>query len=606
MKPLNVAEDAPWKLRYRAPSIMMTQVAKLDPERGTAVANDTDIFQVYAWDVPAGTRRQLTFREEGVLMHALSPDGRYIYYLEDKKGDEIGHFVRMPWDGGNPVVVTPSLLPYSPAGLTISRQGNKLALITAMPDGFTLYVLDLLKDDSIGEPQKLFHSQALMMVPLLSPDGSLVVVHTAEKTGRPEYALYAFDTQTGEKVGELWDGEQTSIQGIGFTPRVEDGRLLANSNKTGIEQLLLWHPRSGQRQDLAFADVTGSANAFDWTNDGQQFLFRTFNQAEQQWYVYDVGTENVTALNTPSGTIAGSYFMPDGEIFAHLQDSTHPTQLVALDAQTGKLKREVLAASDVPPGHPWRSVQFTSSDGQQIQGWLGVPEGEGPFPTILYMIGGPMGVQTNSFSAASQAWLDHGFAYLTINYRGCATFGREHQYKIVGDLGHWEVEDIVAAREWLIANKIANPDEIFLNGWSYGGYLTLMGLGKQPDLWAGGMAGIAIADWAIQYEDTADLLRGVQESLFGGTPQTQPERYKTSSPITYAEQVAAPVLIIQGRNDSRTPARPVQIYEEKMKKLGKDIHVHWFETGHMGAFADSKLGIEHMEMMLRFAYRVLG
>jgi dipeptidyl aminopeptidase/acylaminoacyl peptidase len=217
-----------------------------------------------------------------------------------------------------------------------------------------------------------------------------------------------------------------------------------------------------------------------------------------------------------------------------------------------------------------------------------------------------MAVQTNSFSAESQAWLDHGFAFLTINYRGCSTFGREHQYKIVGDLGHWEVEDMVAARSWLIANNIAQPDEIFLSGWSYGGYLTLMGLGKFPDLWAGGLAGIAIADWAVQYEDTADMLRGFQESMFEGTPQTQPERYKVSSPITYAEQVQAPVLIIQGRNDSRTPARPVQMYEEKMQKLGKDIHVHWFETGHMGSFADSELGVEHMELMLRFAYRVLG
>jgi dipeptidyl aminopeptidase/acylaminoacyl peptidase len=584
----------------------MTQVAKLNPERGTAVANDTGVFQVYAWDVPAGTRRLLTDREEGVLMHGLSPDGRYVYYLEDKKGDEIGHFVRVPWDGGEAAIVTPSLPPYSPAGLAFSRHGHKLALITAMPDGFTLYVLDLLEDDTIGDPQKLFHSPALMMMPILSPDGSLVVVNTAEKTGRPEFALYAFDTQTGEKMGELWDGAQTSIQGITFAPGVEDGRLLANSNKTGIEQLLLWHPRSGQRQDLVFEGITGSANAFDWASDGQQFLFRTFNQAEQHWYLYDVVSEKVTALNAPSGTIAGPYFMPDGEIFAQLQDSAHPTRLVALDVHTGELKREVLAASDVPPGHPWRSVQFTSSDGNQIQGWLGMPEGEGPFPTILFMIGGPMGVQTNSFSAESQAWLDHGFAFLTINYRGCSTFGREHQYKIVGDLGHWEVEDMVAARIWLIANNIAQPDEIFLSGWSYGGYLTLMGLGKFPDLWAGGLAGIAIADWAVQYEDTADMLRGFQESMFEGTPQTQPERYKVSSPITYAEQVQAPVLIIQGRNDSRTPSRPVQMYQEKMKKLGKDIHVHWFETGHMGSFADSELGVEHMELMLRFAYRVLG
>ncbi len=605
MKPLNVANDAPWKQRYRAPSIKMTQVAKMNPERGTAVSNEGGIIQVYAWDVPTGEKRQLTHREEGVWGHGLSPDGRFVYYLEDQKGDEIGHFVRIPWEGGDPVVITPTLPPYSPAGLGFSRNGEKLALITAMPDGFTLYIIDL-DGDEIGEPRKIYHCSAIVSNPVFSADGSMVVVQTAEQSGRFEFALYAFDTTTGEKIGELWDGEGMSVHGITFSPIVGDGRFLAKSNKTGTEQLLIWHPQTGQREDLVFDNVDGSASAYDWSDDGEQIIFSTFNQAVQQWYLYNFDSETVTSLDTPSGTIASAYFMPNDEIFVNLQDSTHPAQLVALYGQTGQQKRGVLSAGDVPAGHPWQSVQFTSSDEHPIQGWLGTPEGEGPFPTILYMIGGPMSVQPDTFSAESQAWLDHGFAFLTVNYRGCATFGRDHQFKIVGNMGHWEVEDIVAARRWLVENGIANPDEIFLSGWSYGGYLTLMGLSKYPDLWAGGMAGIAIADWAIQYEDTADLLRGFQESLFEGTPETQPERYKASSPISYVEQVKAPIYIIQGRSDSRTPARPIEMYEEKMKALGKDIHVHWFETGHMGPFADVELGIEHQERFLRFAYRVLG
>jgi dipeptidyl aminopeptidase/acylaminoacyl peptidase len=133
-----------------------------------------------------------------------------------------------------------------------------------------------------------------------------------------------------------------------------------------------------------------------------------------------------------------------------------------------------------------------------------------------------------------------------------------------------------------------------------------MSLSLYPDLWAGGMAGIAIADWSVQYEDTADVLRGFQTTLLGGTPQTAPEQYAKSSPITYAERVKAPVLIIQGRNDTRTPARPVELYEAKLKLLGKEIEVEWYETGHAGSFADAELGMRHQERMMRFAYRVLG
>ena len=120
------------------------------------------------------------------------------------------------------------------------------------------------------------------------------------------------------------------------------------------------------------------------------------------------------------------------------------------------------------------------------------------------------------------------------------------------------------------------------------------------------MAGIAIADWTIQYEDSADTLRGYQVALFGGTPEEKPEQYAASSPITYAENVTAPVLIIQGRNDTRTPARPIVLYEEKMKAMGKHIEVFWFETGHLGPFADSELSIDHHTHMLEFARRIVG
>jgi dipeptidyl aminopeptidase/acylaminoacyl peptidase len=263
----------------------------------------------------------------------------------------------------------------------------------------------------------------------------------------------------------------------------------------------------------------------------------------------------------------------------------------------------VLNISRDLPGHPWRSVSFPSTGGQLIQGWLGLPDGPGPFPTILNTHGGPESLRMDMFFPQSQAWIDHGFAYLTINYRGSITFGREFQQAIWGHPGDWEIDDMAAAWEWLVGQGIAHPQQVFLEGWSYGGYLTLLGLGKRPDLWAGGMAGIAIADWAMMYEDSADTLRGYQVAIFGGTPDEKPEQYALSSPITYAEAVRVPVLILQGRNDSRTPARPVEVYEQKLKALGKPVEVHWYEGGHMGAGVE--LDIQQQELMLRFAERAL-
>jgi dipeptidyl aminopeptidase/acylaminoacyl peptidase len=602
---LRVDDATPWKQRFRTPVVLRTSIARNAPTAGLAVSNRSGVYQLYAWDVPTGGLTQVTDRPEGILFGILSPDGRYVYYLDDRQGNEIGHFVRIPFAGGAPQDVTSDLPPYSPAGFAVSQAGNCMGLTVADPEGYHLYVLDLGPDGTVGAPRPLYHSTKAAFGPTLSHGGEIAVMASTERTGKPQFSLLAFDTASGAQSGELWDGPDSSIQPSAFAPLAGDARLLATTNRTGLKRPLLWDPRTGERMDLALADLDGEIEAWDWSSDGRRLLLCQANRAVQQLYTYELESGALTRLQHPGGSFWAAYFTLHGDIFAQWEDATHPTRLIALDGHTGVQTRTVLAAGEVPPGHPWRSVTFRSSDGQEIQGWLGLPDDDGPFPTILETHGGPTAVTTESFSPQSQAWLDHGFAFLTINYRGSTTFGRAFEEQIWGDRGHWEVEDMVAARDWLVQQGIARRDQVLLTGWSYGGYLTLLALGKRPDLWAGGMAGIAIADWALQYEDSADALKGVIVAFFEGTPEEKPAQYVASSPITYVENVSAPVLIIQGRNDTWTPARPVEVYEQKMRALGKPIEVHWYDAGHLGSFAQVEPSIQHQELMLRFAYRVI-
>ena len=131
----------------------------------------------------------------------------------------------------------------------------------------------------------------------------------------------------------------------------------------------------------------------------------------------------------------------------------------------------------------------------------------------------------NSYIPSSQAWLDHGFAFLAINYRGSTGFGKEFREKIWGNLGHWEIEDMAAAHDWLIREGIARVNKILVTGWYlYGGYLTLLALWLNfPIYWAGGMAGMATTDWAMEYGDLSGGLRGYSVVLFGGTPEEKPD-----------------------------------------------------------------------------------
>lgn len=606
---LQLDNNAPWKQRFRAPIVAWTQLAPANRVRGLSSNNTTGKYQLYAWDVPFDTLRQLTERPAGISFGVLSGDGRYVYYLDDEQGNEIGHLVRIPFENGEAQDLTPDLPPYSSFSYGSSGSGSHFGFVVADAEGFHVYSLETSVNGDIGTRRRLFHSRKLAFGPIYSYAGEVAVVATTDRATVQHYDLQAFDTATGEKIAELWDGEGTSMGPLGFSPQPGDLRLVTTTNRSGVHRPFIWNPRSSERIDLNLPALDGEVYPVNWSPDGTRLILCQFNQAVQQLYVYDLTIDTLRKLNHPGGAFGffaggGTYFGSETEIFAQWQDAAHPSQLIALDEQTGEKTRTVLAAGDVPAGHPWKSISFPSSDGQMIQGWLGLPDGQGPFPTILHTHGGPEAVETEVYGPTSQAWMDHGFAFLTINYRGSISFGREFQEKIWGDIGYWEMEDLVAARNWLVNEGISQQDAILLTGWSYGGYITLMGLGKQPGLWAGGMAGIAISDWAMMYEDSADTLKGYQVALFGGTPQEKPEQYRVSSPITYAKNIKAPVLIIQGRNDTRTPSRPIEVYEQKLKELGKSIEVHWFDAGHMGEGVEQD--IRHLEIMLRFAYRVLG
>jgi dipeptidyl aminopeptidase/acylaminoacyl peptidase len=140
-------------------------------------------------------------------------------------------------------------------------------------------------------------------------------------------------------------------------------------------------------------------------------------------------------------------------------------------------------------------------------------------------------------------------------------------------------------------------------GGSYGGYLTLLTAGRYPELLAGGVAVAAIADWELLYEDAAETLRGYFKALFGGTPDERADAYRAGSPLTYADAVKAPLLIIQGRNDTRCPSRQMEVYAERLRELGKTFEIDWFDAGH-GVLVQEQQ-VEQFARMLDFISALL-
>jgi dipeptidyl aminopeptidase/acylaminoacyl peptidase len=212
--------------------------------------------------------------------------------------------------------------------------------------------------------------------------------------------------------------------------------------------------------------------------------------------------------------------------------------------------------------------------------------------------GGPHWQWFDGWRPEVPAWVDHGFAVALVNYRGSTGYGARWRDALTGSPGFTELEDLVAGVDDLVSAGIADPERVVLAGRSWGGYLTLLGLGRHPDRWAVGDAVVPVADYVAAFEDEAPGLKALDKMLFGGTPDDRPDLYRERSPITYIDDVHAPVLLIAGDNDSRCPIRQILNYVDALERVGTPHRFHRYDAGHGSLVIDER--VEHMHLELEF------
>lgn len=590
--------NAQWKQRFTVPNFY-TQIAQNNPDHGLVISDQSGIYQLYAWDISTGEQRQLTAEPTGVTFGGISPNGDYVYYHQDEGGNELGKWMRVPFTGNVSTPrqdITPDLPAYYSNSLSQSLNNAVIGFTIATQAGFQIYTINA--DAIPAQPTLIHQTHHLTYGPILSYDAKYAVIGTTEGSKNRDFSAVVFDIADPENPPLIMHDDDSSLRPLAFAPINGDARVLCSTDSSGYDRPLIWDIATGSRTDIPLGDLEGSVTPQGWFPDGKRLLLSHLAQAVHHLYIYDLEASTLTRLNHPSGSFGNSYINADDEIITHWEDATHPAYAVVLDSQTGQIKRTLLASDNAPTGRKWQSVTFPSSGDVDIQAWLCLPDGEAPHGLIMHMHGGPTTVTTEIYKPDAQTWVDHGFAWMSVNYRGSTTFGREFESSIWGMLGNREVDDLVSAYHWAVDNGIADPKRVFLTGASYGGYLTLQTIGKQPELWAGGMAEVAIADWTLMYADMADTLKGYHRSLWGGTPDELPEAHRRGSPLTYVDDVQAPLIVMQGLNDTRCPAYQMQVYEQAMNEAGKDITVHWFDAGHGRTQQANK--IQTMELFLKW------
>jgi dipeptidyl aminopeptidase/acylaminoacyl peptidase len=420
-----------------------------------------------------------------------------------------------------------------------------------------------------------------------SPDGKAVYA-TRINAGFTDASVYRIDAASGQKE-ELTRHEgqsRTSVSAIS-----PDGKtLLVTADRPG------GYPNVGlldaaTKKLTWVTDLKWEADAGEFSPDGKRFTYVVNEDGRTDGYLAETPTGKATKLSLPPGLngFSGnpSAFSADGKrVLVSHQSSTQPGDLWVYDP-AGRHATQLtfsaiasLAAAKLPPSE---LVHYKSFDGKIISAFLWVPynlKRDASNPGIVLPHGGPTGQTVDSFNRFAAALASRGYVCIAPNVRGSTGYGMDFQKANVKDLGGGDLDDEVYGAKFLTATGFVDEKKIGITGGSYGGYMTLMAIGKKPELWAAAVEQFGIINWLTMLEHEDPFLQEYEKSLLGD-PVKDREVYENASPIKFLRQAKAPLLVLQGENDIRVPKEEAEQVVAIYKETGKTVDSHFYpQEGH--------------------------
>ncbi len=549
-----------WRERFTAPTIRQITWAEHAPHRVGLVSTESGSVAAWWWDLETGERGVASGGGAGAEEVHVLPDGSGVVWWLDPTGDERGRWMMTPF-GGEARPLFPMLADGWMMGISLGTVRSAVGL--ADDTGYSIFVVE-------GEQaSEVYRSAGAAGVGRewpqgeggLSGDGTLLCIRHTETGDMVHSALRVLRAKDGTRVADQAD------PGCAVVPVAWNGHRLAVIREiSGFERPWVWDLDTGSLTEWE-TDLTGAVRPLGWVGD--RLLLLHDHEATHRVLLNG-------AVLWEGGTVESAAPRPDGSVWMLVHDGVHPPRVID---QTGT---EVLTlpTPPPPPGRPAEPFWFTNPSGDRIQGWLTRPDGEAPHRAIVSVHGGPEYHDTDGYDPRRLAYVDAGYAVVTVNYRGSTGYGRDHRDVLRGNVGFPESEDVCAAVDHLVADGTVDPAHVVLEGWSWGGYLATLNAGLNPDRWRAVVAGIPVGDSVAAHYECAPAIRQWEVEIMGGDPMQVPDLYHERNPMTYVEAVTAPMLLIAGEHDSRCPLGQVMVYAHALRRLGRDVTVHLYQGGH--------------------------
>jgi dipeptidyl aminopeptidase/acylaminoacyl peptidase len=296
-----------------------------------------------------------------------------------------------------------------------------------------------------------------------------------------------------------------------------------------------------------------------WERDG--IYFAALHKMDRLLYRLEPATKRIDAVGpTTHFDASGFSFSSDQQTVAYYADRDNEYGDLYVTRLASWQPKRITAMTDQLSGFELahrEMVSWTSSDGAMIEGVLFKPANCDPrkrYPLLVVIHGGPTGVDRTAIYPDRyypvERFVAKGALVLRPNYRGSAGYGAQFRALNVRNLGVGDYADVISGVDALIARGMVDKDRVGAMGWSEGGYISAF-ITASSDRFKAVSVGAGISDWMTYYVNT-DITPFTPQYLHG-TPWSDPEIYKKTSPITYIAKAKTPTLIQHGELDRRVP-----------------------------------------------------
>ena len=531
---------------------------------------------IFIQKISDSSATQLTFEEARDIAGYFWPNNEQIVFLKDEGGDENFHLFGVNIDGSNSVSFT-------------DFDGVRAQIIDDLPDQKDFVVIGLNKRNKqvfdpyrlnlkTGETSMLAKNPGNIQGWMFDHDGKLRIA-TAIVDGVNQSILYRENEEDEFKTIITTNFKE------GFNPQffTFDNKNIIGSSNLGRDKSVIveFDPITAKEVRVLYAnddyDVNGvgysrkrkviTAAYFEsWKSERHYFDSTSkaiFEKIQKQLSGYEIGItainkdENIIILRTYSDKSLGSYYI-------YNSDDDKMEKIVEVSPWIDENEM----SNQLP-------IDYQSRDGLKINGYLTLPKGYNMenaknLPVVINPHGGPWARDSWGFNPEVQFLANRGYAVLQMNFRGSTGYGRKFFEASFKKWGREMQDDITDGTQWLIDKGIADSTRIAIYGGSYGGYATLMGLVKEPQMYAAGVDYVGVSNMFTFMKTIPPYWEPMLEMMYEmvGDVEKDSVMLREVSPVFHVDKIKAPLFIAQGKNDPRVNVDESDQMVKAMKDKG--------------------------------------